>query len=177
MAGTALQQQRERFASRRAARWQPLPVLTWQVGSAVWAYLVGCPCGNLAFRNSNLPRYCGNTGRIQPLCRTNLTGEHREGLPCHSRDEPASKRNVPAASHGACRPSAANPLGNARLPQGHRPLCKTNLSGEHTEGLPRHGRDEPASKPNAPVVPRGLCRPSAANPLGNARLPRGFRSC
>jgi hypothetical protein len=33
--------------------WQPLPVLTWPVGSAGWAYLVGCSRDNMAIPNGN----------------------------------------------------------------------------------------------------------------------------
>jgi hypothetical protein len=60
--------------------------------------------------------YHRNTPPDTPVCRTNLTGKHREGLPRLSHDEPASKRNACAASHGPCRPSAAIPLGNTLIP-------------------------------------------------------------
>jgi hypothetical protein len=56
MAFTDLQEQRGRFASRRARHvmaWQPLRVLTCQVVPAGWRFLVGCSCGNLSFWNGN----------------------------------------------------------------------------------------------------------------------------
>jgi hypothetical protein len=62
MAGTALERQRRRFASRRAAGWQPLPVLTCQVVPAGWRFLVGCSRGNVAF-----PHGMAADGRHSPL--------------------------------------------------------------------------------------------------------------
>jgi hypothetical protein len=53
MAGTHRQEQRGRSAPRRAAGWQPLPVLACQVVPAGWTYLVGGSCGNLSFPNGN----------------------------------------------------------------------------------------------------------------------------
>jgi hypothetical protein len=119
---------------------------------------VGLPLGNDSLPQEQPTRYVLSA---EPTCQVST------GRGCHW--QPASKRNAPAVPRGLCRLSAAIPLGNARLPQDpHQEhlLCRTNLTGEHTEGLPRHPRKEPASKRNAPAVLGGLCRLSAELPVG-----------
>jgi hypothetical protein len=89
------------------------PALGWfpQMGRAWW--VVSAKMRRISLRK----RYVTTGTSCRPLCGNNLSGWTTNGLSRHSRDEPALKRNVSAVPGGACRLSAAIPLGNARLSQ------------------------------------------------------------
>jgi hypothetical protein len=133
---------------------------------------VGCSCGNLSFPNGNPTRVCGNTVPNRPSAGP--TCQVSTGWGCHviHATSPPRSETLPlflAGCAGSLPPYRYEPPGYHRNnPPGTSPLqeqpARQAQGGAATW--------QPASKRNAPAVPRGVCRLSAAIPLRTARLPQ-----